>query len=433
MNFLLNFYGHLMTWGTPGLEALLRRRLADGKEDPARIGERRGQSGLPRPDGKLIWIHGASVGEAQSTLVMIEQLRQHFPDRPILLTTGTLTSARYLAARLPAGVTHQFYPLDHPEWVSRFLNHWQPDFVLWMESELWPNMLMNLKQRHTPVILVNARISPRSQARWMSVRSTATEILGTFTAILTQTQADAESYRALGATNVTATGNLKFSASALPVDTQNEAAFLKAVGQRPRWAYASTHKGEEEMACRLHKRLAADMPDLLTVIVPRHPERRNDIVDACAASGLRVQLRGERKDPPRPDTDIYIADTLGELGLFYRASPIACIGRSFSDDGGGGHNPIEAAQLGCVVLHGPHIQNLAEIYRIMDEAGASRAVRDEDDFYSTLHHFLTSPEAVQKQGQHGKDFIVTQNAVLGRIMDNILTAFNDGHAAKATA
>lgn len=422
-----------MTWSTPALGALLRHRLAAGKEDPARIGERRGQAGLPRPGGKLIWIHGASVGEAQSTLVMIDQLRRHFPDRPILLTTGTLTSARYLASRLPAGVTHQFYPLDNPEWIVRFLNHWQPDFVLWMESELWPNMLLKLKERQTPVILVNARISPRSKARWMSIQRAATEILGAFTAILTQTQTDAESYRLLGATNVTATGNLKFSASALPVDTLNETAFLQSAGQRPRWTYASTHKGEEELACRLHKRLSADIPGLLTIIVPRHPERRDDIVNACASSGLKIQLRGERKDPPRPDTDIYMADTLGELGLFYRASPVACIGRSFSDDGGGGHNPIEAAQLGCVVLHGPHIQNQTEIYRIMDDAGASLAVQDEEDFYSKLHHFLTSPDATQKQGQHGKDFISTQNAVLDRVMNNILPVFKDEQPTRATA
>lgn len=418
MNFLLNLYSALLETAAPGLDFLLARRLRQGKEDADRLPERKGQTSTQRPSGPVIWLHGASVGEAQSTLVLIDALRQHMPGATILLTTGTVTSARYLSTRLPAGVIHQYYPLDRPRWVESFLNHWRPDFVIWMESELWPAMLCGLQKRHTPVVLLNGRLSPRSRQRWNMLPGTARILLNTFSLILTQTEDEAAAYRILGAAHVSASGNLKYAAQALPVNEADLAALKNATQGRPLWVYASTHKGEEEMACRLHQRLISHLPDLLTIIVPRHPERRDDIVKACGH--MRVQLRTDAKALPARDTQIYVADTLGELGLFYRLSPLACIGRSFSDDGGGGHNPIEAAQLGCAVIHGPYVQNLQQIYDDMGKTGAVMPVASEDDFYETLAALLTQPQLLQTLSKAGQDFTQSQSAVLTNILDQVL-------------
>ena len=420
LNFLLNLYGNILEIAAPALSGLLARRLAKGKEDPVRIIERRGLATLKRPDGTLIWLHGASVGEAQSTLIIIDNIKRKFPDAAILLTTGTVTSANYLAARLPVGVLHQYYPLDRPRWVRNFLNHWKPDYVLWMESELWPTMLCTLQKRKIPVMLLNARLSPRSQERWQYFSGTAAILLRTFTKILTQTETDAHAYRTLGAQNVIASGNLKYAAAKLGADDADLRDMTAATQGRPLWLYASTHKGEEEMACRLHQKLSADIPGLLTVIIPRHPERRYEIESTCAQSN--VLFRGDNKILPTMDTQIYIADTLGELGLFYRLAPVACIGRSFSADGGGGHNPIEAAQLGCAVLHGPYVQNLREIYSDMDQAGAAKLVVNEIDFAEALKIFLTQPVPQQALAQAGQNFTQAQGAVLENTLAHVLPA-----------
>lgn len=420
MNFLLNFHARVLETAAPALGWMLKRRLAQGKEDGPRLGERRGEPGVARPSGPLIWIHGASVGEAQSTLIIIEQLKQHFPQAAILLTTGTVSSARYLESRLPAGVIHQYYPVDRPRWVEGFLTHWQPDFVLWMESELWPAMLCGLQRRKIPVALVNGRMSPRSLKRWKMLPQTARILLQTFTKILVQTENDAAAYRSLGGQSVVVSGNLKYAAQALPADDQALITLKAAIADRPVWLFASTHKGEEDMACRVHKTLAADLPDLLTVIVPRHPERRDEIMGTCQQHGLNIQLRTDKKNIPASDTQIYIADTLGELGLFYRICPIACIGRSFSDDGGGGHNPIEAAQLRCAVLHGPNVQNLIAIYNDMDQAGAARLVMDEQDLVRNLKILLSDEDQRRILAQAGFDFTQAQCAILGHIMGEIL-------------
>ncbi|QQG35138.1 MAG: 3-deoxy-D-manno-octulosonic acid transferase [Micavibrio aeruginosavorus] len=404
---------------TPALSALLERRLTQGKEEAGRIEERRGNTAVPRPDMPVIWIHGASVGEAQSTLIVINHLQKRYPDAAILLTTGTVTSAQYLENRLPAGVIHQYIPLDHPEWVDSFFNHWKPQMVLWMESELWPILLAGIRERNIPALLLNARLSPRSYQRWRCLSIAAKPLLCTFSAILAQTGDDAARFKKLGAGNVAVTGNLKYASTPLPCDPDHLALLRQQIGSRPVWLYASTHKGEEELACRLHLRLAADIPDLLTVVVPRHPERGEDIMKICQAFGVKALRRTAVHTPPDADTQLYIADTLGELGLFYRACPVACIGRSFSDDGGGGHNPIEAAQLGCAVLHGPRIQNLFEIYRDMNQADASCLVRDKNEFYIVLRELLRHPEKLKKLADSGQEFTRRQSLVLPNILGQI--------------
>jgi 3-deoxy-D-manno-octulosonic-acid transferase len=333
-----------------------------------------------------------------------------------MVTTGTLSSATLMAQKLPARAFHQFYPLDCPAWVSRFLDHWKPDMALWMESELWPNMLSEIGRRNIPAALVNARMSDKSFKNWTTLRALVSPLLSSFSAILTQTDRDKARFESLGAKNVTTTDNIKFSATPLPCDEDHLSVLKTAVVDRPIWLFASTHKGEEEMACRIHDVLKSNLPDVLTIIGPRHPERRAEILENCKSYGLNMRLRGTEKTPPHADTDIYIADTLGELGLFYTLSPVACIGRSFSDDGGGGHNPIEAAQLDCAVLYGPNVQYQKEIYEEMDAAGAAKMMVDEHRMADTIHSFLTDADKLAAQQSVGRVYADRKSAVIERVI-----------------
>lgn len=413
---MLKLYTLLTTLAAGPLSMLLKRRLARGKEEASRIDERKGVTTKARPDGPILWIHAASVGESQSALILIDTLLKYNPQLNILVTTGTLTSAHLMNKNLPARAFHQFYPLDHPKWVKRFLDYWRPDGVFWMESELWPNMLIDIKRRNIPAALINARLSDTSFKNWSLIKRNARDLLSTFNIILAQTKENELNFKSLGAKSTVTTDNLKYSAAPLPVNDNDLKILSKHLKNRTLWLYASTHKGEEERAARIHKSLCAQFPDLLTIIVPRHPDRRADIVQSLSALDVKTMLRGEHKAMPDEDIDVYIADTLGELGLFYRLCPIACIGRSFSDDGGGGHNPIEAAQLGCAVLHGPNIQYQQEIYDEMNAAGAALCVNCEDELTNTLQALLCTPEKLEKQQEIGLKFANNKNQVIDRVM-----------------
>ncbi len=410
----LSVYKSALWCAAPVLRGLLAVRQWRGKEDPLRLYERCGQPSLARPDGPLVWIHAASVGEAQSALILIEKLGTGVH---ILMTSGTLTSAKFLSARLPAHAMHQYVPLDAPQWVAHFLDHWRPDLALWMESELWPNLLGALKARSIPAVLVNARLSQRSYARWLSFPRMARELLSCFTLILTQTHDAQAKYQSLGAARVVFTDNIKFSAAPLPVAADDLAALQEALGTRPSWVYASTHNGEEQLAARLHARLKKRFADLLTIIVPRHPERRAQIKTTLAKE--RVDFRGHEKHLPAQDTGIYVADTLGELGLFYRLSPIAVIGRSFSFDGGGGHNPIEAAQMDCAVLSGPHVQYQQALFDEMTQDQAAILASDEDDLYHHLEKLLGDAAYLAACQEKADAFARRKSATIDTVMSHL--------------
>jgi 3-deoxy-D-manno-octulosonic-acid transferase len=415
---MLRLYKNLMGQTKPVLESLLKRRLRAGKEDEARLKERMGVSSRPRPEGHLFWVHAASIGEAQSALILVQRLLA--ANKPhILVTTGTRTSASLMEKNLPEGAFHQYYPLDHAEWVKNFLNHWRPDAALWMESELWPNMIVEIKSRKIPAALINARLSKKAYRRWKLFKKSIAEILSTFDLVLAQTERDKKYFTKLGAANVFVSDNLKYSASPLPYDDHDFDLLKKAIGNRPLWLYASTHAGEEKLAFDVHDTLAQKIPDLLTIIVPRHPERGHDIANLQEDYERDILLRREIKRLPDEDTDIYIANTLGELGLFYRLCPLAVIGRSFSDDGGGGHNPIEAAQLGCAVLHGPNVQNLQEIFDDMNADGAAVKIPDADSFAPLIEHYLTHAADLKTLQDKGKAFAARQVRVIDTVMDHL--------------
>src|SRR6195952_553869 len=319
--------------------ALINRRLKLGKEDPARVDERRGVSADVRPVGPLVWIHGASVGEVLASAALVEQLRAL--NLRILLTSGTVTSAAVVAKRFPPDVIHQYVPYDSPRYVARFLDHWRPSLALFIESDLWPNLILSSAARRLPMVLINGRMSHRSFPRWRRVSGTISALLGRFDVCLAQSELDGERFAALGSRNVTITGNLKLDVPAPPTDSGKLERLMSMTRGWPIVVAASTHPGEEDILVETYRTLAGFFPGLLTVIVPRHVDRGTAISRMIAASGLNAALRS-REELPTAATDIYVADTMGEMGLFYRLAPIVFMGGSLVEHGG--QNPIEAVK-----------------------------------------------------------------------------------------
>ncbi|MEW5726944.1 MAG: 3-deoxy-D-manno-octulosonic acid transferase [Pseudomonadota bacterium] len=385
---LAGLYRAVTTAGGPLIRSFLARRMRRGKEDPARFGERLGQPSRPRPPGPLVWLHCASVGESLSMLPLVERIVAR-PGMSLLMTTGTVTSARLMEQRLPKGAFHQYVPVDRVAWVRPFLDHWRPDLALWAESELWPNLLAETRRRGVPQILVNARMSPRSFRGWSRVPGLARHLLSHFALTLAQTPEDGDRLCALGAGEVRCLGNLKLAAPPLPCDDADLAELGAAIGARPLWLAASTHSPEEALIGRVHQALAAAHPSLLTVIVPRHPHRGPEVAGELKAMGLSVSLRSAGG---LPGAGVYVADTMGELGLFYRLAPIVFVGKSLAAEGG--QNPVEPARLGAAVLFGPLMTNFPGIVPSMLVAGAARQVEDEAGLAGAVADLLSDPAAL---------------------------------------
>ncbi|HYY36934.1 MAG TPA: 3-deoxy-D-manno-octulosonic acid transferase [Xanthobacteraceae bacterium] len=367
----LHAYRLLTAAATPLAPVLMSHRLKRGKELAARLNERYGESDVARPSGPLVWVHGASVGELVSVIPLIERISEK--GLAVLCTSGTVTSANLAEQRLPKGVIHQFVMLDTPRFVKRFFDHWQPDLALFVESDLWPNLIMTSAERGVPLILINGRVSERSFNRWRRVPATIAALLRRFDLCLAQSTAHAERYRELGAPRIVTTGNVKLDVPEPPADPGRLAELRAAIGERTVLAGASTHAGEEETLLEAHRRLRRAFPRLLTIIAPRHPERGAAILDIAKAAGLAAALRS-RGELPGGDTEVYVADTLGELGLIYRLTPIVFVGGSLASHGG--QNPIEPIKLGAAILHGPNVWNFAEVYAALDTARGAEQVSD---------------------------------------------------------
>ncbi len=388
-------YRALTTLAGPPLLSWLNYRAGRGKEVAARLQERRGIASQERPIGKLAWFHGASVGEALSLLPIIAGVRAQ--GWQVLVTTGTVTSAALMAERLPAGCIHQFVPLDRLAWVRAFLAHWEPNLVIWSESELWPNMLTEIGEKEIPAVLLNARLSDNAFRGWRRWPGFAKSLLGAFDLVLAQSAADAERFHSLGAYDVRALGNVKLAAAPLPADVTGLAALKADIGQRPVWLAASIHPGEDAIVARVHQSLKDRMPDLLTLIVPRHADKGRMM--AGAMLGVRTALRSETT-AVGADVDVYIADTMGELGLFFRAADLVFMGKSLSV--GGGQNPAEPALLGCALILGPDMSNFREITDELTGAGAAVQVSGEAELAQTIARLLGDRGAREKMGAAGR-------------------------------
>jgi 3-deoxy-D-manno-octulosonic-acid transferase len=384
----LRVYRKLASAVVPLAPALINRRLKQGKEDPERIGERRGLTRDPRPPGPLVWIHGASVGEVLAAAALIERLRAlHIG---ILLTSGTVTSAAIVAKRFPPEIIHQYVPYDSPRYVTRFLDHWRPSLALFIESDLWPNLILSSAARRIPMVLINGRMSQRSFPRWRRASGTISALLGAFEICLAQSDIDAERFSALGARNVITTGNLKLDVPAPPADSMKLDRLMAVSRGRPIVVAASTHPGEEEILIETHRTLAGFFPPLLTVIVPRHPDRGPAIWRMIAGVGLKASLRS-RDELPTAATDIYVADTMGELGVFYRLAGVVFMGGSLVPHGG--QNPIEAIKLGASIVHGPHVFNFTDVYAALDRAGGARRADGQEALVKQLGQLIADPAA----------------------------------------
>lgn len=368
---LRNAYHFVSMLAGPFLKAWLKIRVRQGKEDANRLSERFGVASVDRPAGPLVWVHAASVGESLSVLPLIENLRLR--DWQVAITTGTATSAQLMETRLPTHVIHQFAPLDHRAWVERFYDHWHPDLVLWTESELWPNTLTTIAARKTPSILVNGRLSDHAFGGWQQRQTWAAQLLGSFSMILAQSEEDARRFKVLGGHEVHAVGNLKYAGDALPADPEKLDALHTAIGSRPTWLAASIHPGEVSAIANAHQITAQNHPELLTIIIPRHADRGAAMASSLSKAGLKVARRSKNQSVSA-DTSIYVADTMGETGLFYALCDIVFMGKSLAV--GGGQNPVEPSQSGCAVLFGPDMTNFRDVASELLKFGAAMEIAD---------------------------------------------------------
>jgi 3-deoxy-D-manno-octulosonic-acid transferase len=405
-------YAALATCATPLIARHVASRRRRGREHPERWPERFGHAGRARPPGVLIWLHAASVGEAVSALPLIAWLRAAHPTLGLLLTTGTVSSAALVETRLPAGVLHQFVPVDLPRAVERFLDHWRPDLALWFESELWPILLDRAARRGVTLILVNGRLSAASHARWRWARPLARTLLGNFELLLAQSAADAARLQDLGGRVVRCRGNLKRAAAPLPCDKAALDALAGRLAGRPLWLAASTHPGEEAIAALVHRQVAARHPGLVTVIVPRHPARGPAIRNALGGAGGAVSLRSAGDDLPAA-AGLYVADTMGELGLWYRLAELVFIGGSLVPHGG--QNPLEAARLGCALLFGASMSNFAEIAAELVTEGAAETVQDADALAGAVDRLLADAPRRHALAEGGRRFAAAQADVVDEV------------------
>lgn len=410
---------------SPAMPWWLRRRLSQGKEDPIRWRERLGHASQLRPQGKLIWLHAASVGESNSILPLIDALQE----RPchVLVTSGTVTSARLLAQRLPQTVLHHYAPVDTPQATKRFIRHWQPNMGIFVESELWPNLIETAHMHQCRLALIGARMSPGSYRNWQRFPAMIRAILNRFDVIAAQTADDAARLTHLSGRDVTVTGTLKYDAAPLPVQADMLKQLREAIGDRPVWCAASTHEGEEELILAAHQRIKQAIPDVLTILIPRHAGR-GEALQRILTARIAPESFARRAAATTitAQTAFYLADTMGELGLWYRLCPLAFIGGSFIPHGG--QNAFEAAQLGCAPIIGPYTQNFTAMIDSMQAANAIAQLGDAAALAAQVIDWLQQPAALQAAQTRAKDWAMAQGGALNQTLTLLAPLLEAGHA-----
>ncbi len=398
----LALYGAAMALLEPFAPGLLRARARLGKEDAARIGERLGRPGQARPAGPLVWLHGVSVGETMSLLPLISALQARRPDLTFLVTSGTTTAAELLATRLPPGVIHQYVPVDGPGAVRRFLDHWRPGLAVFVESELWPNLILEAKGRGVRLALLSARMTAASANRWGRWPRSARALLTAFDLILPQ---DADTERRLYELGGTTGGrlNLKLIGEPLPFDPTELDRLRQGLTGRRVVLAASTHPGEEPLIANAVRKAA---PDAVLILAPRHPDRGPEIADMLGAS---LRSRGEAL------TTVHVADTLGEMGLFMRLADVVVMGGSFVP-GIGGHNPMEPARLGRPILTGRYAFNARDIYSDLFSEACAIEARDGSTLSRHIKGLLDNPVIARRMAEAAKAYAARQGAALDQAL-----------------
>lgn len=395
----------------------IEKRKKMGKEDVKRFNERVGRPTKPRPDGRLIWLHGASVGESISMLPLINRLLEIYPDAHVMVTTGTTTSAEVMAKRLPERAFHQYLPIDNPVFAARFVRHWQPTIALWFESEFWPAMLSTIKRRNIPLILINGRISNKSFKRWQQFDFVIKELLDCFTACLGQSEEDAYRLRALGAKDAMCLGNLKYAGLPIPVDAEKKKDIQDEIGERPVWLVSSTHSDEESKIGRYIKELIAKHEGLLTIIAPRHPNRGVEIKELLQEKyQLKTALRSAN-EKIMPETEVYIADTIGEMGIWYELCPIVFIGGSLVPHGG--QNFMEPSRCRDAVIVGPHMHNFTDAMNRAKRADGVIQIDETVDLIDMVDQLLSNKELLEAKRSLAYNWATSEAKVLDGIAEKI--------------
>src|SRR5215475_3604039 len=413
----LRIYRTLTSYARPIAPLLLGLRARRGKEEPLRRNERLGQPCIKRPAGRLAWFHAASVGETNAVLPLIAALAQERPALSFLLTTGTVTSAELAARRLGPRAVHQYAPLDAPQFVASFLDHWRPDLAVFTESEIWPNLILESSARGIPLALVNGRITKRSFRRWRRTAGFAYPLFSRFDLVLAQNEALARRFAILGAPRAISAGNLKVDAPPPVVDDAELEHLRRALQDRPILIAASTHEGEEAVVADAHQRLAASVPGLCTILAPRHPQRGGAVAEMLQGRGLTVARRTQGRLPDRA-SDVYLADTIGDLGMLYKLAPVAFIGGSLVDRGG--HNPVEAMRLGAVVLVGPHWQNFPDAYGALIKSGGAIVVHSAQEIAEAARRLLADAAELDKMRGRADAALATISGALPRTVEALL-------------
>jgi len=413
----LEAYRKLTSLARPVAPLLLKLRERRGKEETARRHERLGQPRVPRPKGPLVWFHAASVGETNSILPLMSALAEQRAALSFLLTTGTVTSARLAAERLGPRAVHQYAPLDAPEYVRGFLDHWKPDLAVFTESEIWPNLILESSARNIPLALVNARMTKRSYRRWRRSPGIARPLFSRFSLVLAQNDVLSRRFKTLGAAGAIAAGNLKIDTPPPPVNVAELARLKPILDGRPLLIAASTHEGEDAIIAEAHHQLRRSLPNLCTIIAPRHPERGAAICELLKAQGLNVAQRSLGALPERT-CDAYIADTIGELGTLYKLAPVAFIGGSLVDRGG--QNPIEAVRQGAAVITGPHWQNFSDTYSALISHQAAIVVHSAPELASAAGQLLADQTELGNMRARAAGALAALSGALPRTVEALL-------------
>ncbi|WP_273726973.1 lipid IV(A) 3-deoxy-D-manno-octulosonic acid transferase [Brucella gallinifaecis] len=411
---MLSAYRMLGSAVYPFIGTYISYRASRGKEERARRSERYGKTGIARPQGPVIWAHAASVGESVAMAPLIESIAA--TGIHIVMTTGTVTSAKLVADQLGNQVIHQYAPLDLQPAVNNFLDHWKPDLVIGCESEIWPATVLSLGTRHIPQVLVNGRLSDRSFAAWQKRPELAEALFENFAHVIAQSELDGDRFRTLGARPVSVSGNLKVDTAPAPADPQALATLQHQIGERRTWAAISTHDGEEEIAAEVHQMLKVRYPRLLTIIVPRHPNRAEAIENMLAEKGLKVAARS-RGDVIDSDTDVLLGDTIGEMGLYLQLTEVAFIGNSLTKEGG--HNPLEPAMMGTAVLTGKNVQNFRESFQRLIKNGGARVVKDRNMLAGAINFLFNNPEHLKTMIRAGADTVKDMRGALNRTLNSL--------------
>ena len=402
------------------IQGYVKKRKICGKEDVQRFNERVGKPKKERPQGKLFWLHGSSVGESVSMLPLIHKILETYPDSHVMVTTGTVTSADVMQKRLPERAFHQFIPIDNPVFTNRFVRYWRPDVVLWFESEFWPAVLSSISKRNIPLILINGRISNKTFKRWQQFDFICKELLECFTLCLGQSEEDAYRLRILGAKDAVCLGNLKYAGLPLPIDEDAKRTLLKQIGKRKLWLISSTHDDEEIRLAKVHKKLKAKYPDLLLIIAPRHPNRGSEIAAELKKMDLSSALRS-KDEKITSSTDTYIADTIGEMGLWYDIAKIVFIGGSLIPHGG--QNFIEPSRVRDAVIVGPHMHNFSDAMARARKADAIMQIDNLDELEKIVDELLANDTLLDAKCSLAYNWAQSETKVLDGIIDKIKVYF----------